>query len=266
MNPPSRQALYMDIQELPVQNDKHRFIADCIDITTREVDEDATRTGRNIMEKEEHYAEERLEKDEEQPGEERGTNQGGGDMPPLREVPSHEFMLEEAKETDDPHTAVVECESKGQESPQVTERIHACHATPLEECEDLSGGSGEPPSRGVPTQPINCEEINITDTTCLILPVSNATDAQAEDAIFTCDTDPFMPARVAKIQELVQISEDLMEAECREVEQLIEEFANCFALSLSKVNLIPGAVHKLIVPEGTMFCTKIPQCSLNPDQ
>ena len=100
-------------------NDEHGFIADCIDSTTGEVNEDATRTGGSIMEKEERYAEEKLEKDEEQPGEERGTNQGGGDMPPLREVPSHKFMLEEVKETDDPH-AVVECANKGQESPQVT--------------------------------------------------------------------------------------------------------------------------------------------------
>ena len=100
MNPPPRQVLYMDIQELPVQNDEHGFIADCIDIITREVDEDATRTGENIMEKEEHNAEERLEKNEEQPGDELGTNQGGGDVLPLREVPSHEFMLEEAKETE----------------------------------------------------------------------------------------------------------------------------------------------------------------------
>ena len=80
------------------------------------------------------------------------------------------------------------------------------------------------------------------------------------------DTDPFMPACVAKIRELVQIGEDLMEAERKEVEQLIEEFADCFALSLSEVNLIPGAVHKLNVPEGTTFRTKIPQRSLNPDQ
>lgn len=43
-------------------------------------------------------------------------------------------------------------------------------------------------------------------------------------------------------------------------------FADCFALSLSKVNLIAGAVHKLNVPEGATFRTKVPQHSLNPDQ
>ncbi|KIK00108.1 hypothetical protein K443DRAFT_132777 [Laccaria amethystina LaAM-08-1] len=131
---------------------------------------------------------------------------------------------------------------------------------------DLSGGNDEPPSRGVPTQPVHRDEINVADASYLILPVSNTANAQAEDTIFTRDTDPFLPARVAKIRELVQIGEDLTKAERKEVEQLIEEFADCFALSLSEVNLIPGAVHKLNIPEGATFRTKIPQRPLNPDQ
>jgi len=188
-------------------------------------------------------------------------------MPPLREVPGHKSMLEEAKDADDPHAAVAKYTSNGQESPQLTKSAHTCHAMLLEkECGDLSGGNDEPPSRGVPTHPIGCNEINIADTPYLVLPVSNAADAPAEDAIFTWDTDPFLPARVAKIWELVQIGEDLTETEHKEVERLIEEFANCFVLSLSKVNLIPGAVHRLNIPQGTTFRMKIPQCPLNPDQ
>jgi len=87
-----------------------------------------------------------------------------------------------------------------------------------------------------------------------------------EEAIFTCQTEPFLPACVAKILDLVQIGEDVTEVQCNEVKQLIVEFADCFALLLTKVNLIPGAVHKLNIPEDATFRTKIPQCSFNPDQ
>jgi len=66
--------------------------------------------------------------------------------------------------------------------------------------------------------------------------------------------------------ELVQIGEDVTAAEHEEVSRLIAEFADCFVLSLSKVNLIPGAVHKLKVPEDATFRMKIPQCLFNPDQ
>ena len=44
------------------------------------------------------------------------------------------------------------------------------------------------------------------------------------------------------------------------------EYADCFALSIKEVNAIPGAVHKLNIPEGITFCTKIPPRSYNPDQ
>jgi len=64
----------------------------------------------------------------------------------------------------------------------------------------------------------------------------------------------------------VEIGEDIMVAQCEEVKQLIVEFADCFALSLSEVNLIPGAMHKLKVPEDATFHMKIPQRTFNPDQ
>ena len=58
----------------------------------------------------------------------------------------------------------------------------------------------------------------------------------------------------------------MSEVQRDEVKQLIAEFADCFALCLSEVNLIPGAIHKLYIPEGSTFRTKIPQRSFNPDQ
>jgi len=91
-------------------------------------------------------------------------------------------------------------------------------------------------------------------------------DAQAEDAIFTHHTKPFLLERVTKVVELVQIGNNITVSQREAVELLIAEFANCFALSLSEVNLIPGTVHKLNVPEDVTFHTKIPQCSFNPDQ
>ena len=104
------------------------------------------------------------------------------------------------------------------------------------------------------------------DTPCLTLPVTHAVDASPEDVIFTHHTDPFLPAHIEKIIELVKIGEDITTAQCKEVKSLITEFADCFALSLSEVNLIPGAVHKLNIPEDATFQTKIPQRSFNPDQ
>ncbi|KIK00722.1 hypothetical protein K443DRAFT_52292, partial [Laccaria amethystina LaAM-08-1] len=131
---------------------------------------------------------------------------------------------------------------------------------------DLSGGSDEPPSRGVPTHLTDHHMTIPTDVLSLILPVSNAADVSPEDVIFTHHTDPFLPARVMKILELVKIGEDVTTAQREEVKSLVTEFADCFALSLSEVNLIPGAVHKLNIPEDTTFRTKIPQRSFNPDQ
>ena len=47
---------------------------------------------------------------------------------------------------------------------------------------------------------------------------------------------------------------------------VIKEFADCFALAISEVNTVPGAVHKLDIPEDATFRTKIGQRSLNPPQ
>src|ERR1700678_3613886 len=50
------------------------------------------------------------------------------------------------------------------------------------------------------------------------------------------------------------------------VHELLTEFADCFALSIKEVNVIPGATHKLGIPEGATFRTKIPPRTYNPDQ
>jgi len=47
---------------------------------------------------------------------------------------------------------------------------------------------------------------------------------------------------------------------------LIEEYANCLTLSMSEVHHIPGAVHKINIPEGKTFNTKVHQRPLTPLQ
>jgi len=134
------------------------------------------------------------------------------------------------------------------------------------EQDKLSGENEKPPSRGVPTRPVDSDETNPANVPCLVLPVANAVETLPEDMVFTRLTEPFRPTHITKIMELVQIGSDITAAQYKEVKWLITDFADCFALSLSKVNLIPGAIHKLNIPEDTTFCMKIPQRSLNPDQ
>jgi len=119
---------------------------------------------------------------------------------------------------------------------------------------------------GVPNHLIDRNEITPANTPCLVLPVTEAMETSPEDAIYTHQTEPFLPARVVKILELVEIGKDVTNAQCQEVKCLIVEYADCFALSLSEVNLVPGMVHKLDIPESATFHTKIPQRSFNPDQ
>lgn len=53
---------------------------------------------------------------------------------------------------------------------------------------------------------------------------------------------------------------------CASVKAIIREFADCFTLSMKEVNVIPGAVHKLNIPEGMKLQIKVPPCSYNPVQ
>ena len=182
----------------------------------------------------------------------------------MREVLNHNPASKEANVSDNSHTAVLEYVIDIPKDIQLTEDSHA--KMPWIEQGDLSGGNDEPPSRGVPTHHNNHERTIPANMPCLISPVANASQASPEEVIFTHQTDPFLPACVAKILELVQISEDISEAQRDKVAQLIAKFTDCFALSLSKVNLVPGTVHKLNIPEGSTFHMKIPQCSYNPNQ
>jgi hypothetical protein len=50
------------------------------------------------------------------------------------------------------------------------------------------------------------------------------------------------------------------------VVNIIREHADCFALSMSKVTVVPGATHKLNIPDGTTFKTKVNQRPLTGSQ
>lgn len=80
----------------------------------------------------------------------------------------------------------------------------------------------------------------------------------SEGEPFTRATDPFSTARIQRIQQVVEIGDDLSSEEREEVLALLAEYADVFALSLSEVSVVKGAVHKLNIPEGTKFNVRTP--------
>src|SRR5271168_4255158 len=100
---------------------------------------------------------------------------------------------------------------------------------------------------------------------CMLHPTSK-TPKIDPDSILTRENDPYKPERVQKIKQEVTIGPDVTNEQRQIVLNTLEEYADCFALSMKEVNTIPGAVHKLNIPDGATFRTKIPPRSYNPDQ
>ncbi|KAG2154753.1 hypothetical protein DEU56DRAFT_689372, partial [Suillus clintonianus] len=84
--------------------------------------------------------------------------------------------------------------------------------------------------------------------------------------IFTRATDPMNPARVAYIVKAVQYGKELAPEEREQVEALVTRYADIFACSLSEVFHVPGAQHRLNIPEGTTFSLRVHQRALTPPQ
>ena len=80
------------------------------------------------------------------------------------------------------------------------------------------------------------------------------------------ESNPYKAERVRRIIQEVTIGPDVTQEQRQIIQKLIKEYADCFALSLKEVNVIPGATHKLNIPKGATFRTKIPPRSYNPDQ
>ena len=129
MNPPSRQVLHITGLETLVRNDKFGFIAD--DTTIAE-----TKAGERL--KGEEWC-------EDEQGDGQDTNQGGSNEPPSREVLNHSPAPDEAKESDQPHSPVLEYRIEIQKTNQPTESAQACQTEiPLIKQDDHSGGSTNP--------------------------------------------------------------------------------------------------------------------------
>jgi hypothetical protein len=71
---------------------------------------------------------------------------------------------------------------------------------------------------------------------------------------------------MAEVKRRITIGKDLSTDERRQVDELLGEFVDVFGLSMSEVYAVPGAEHRLNVPEGAKFKTKISQRPLSPPQ
>ncbi|KAF8871403.1 hypothetical protein BD779DRAFT_1680441 [Infundibulicybe gibba] len=85
-------------------------------------------------------------------------------------------------------------------------------------------------------------------------------------SVLTRASDPFNTKRVDAVMKEITIGPDVVGEEREAVVQLLREHADCFALSLSEVTPVKGAVHKLNIPEGTKFNTRIGQRRLTSPQ
>ena len=128
-----------------------------------------------------HCEGENGEQDERAQGEMLGTIQGGGSMPPLREVLNDTPTPEETKETDNFCPTVSKCENDVPMALQSTENTRTCqHELPRVEQGDLSGGNSEPPLRGVPNHPIDCNVTIEADMPHPVAPATKAPEASSE--------------------------------------------------------------------------------------
>src|SRR6202020_1430477 len=64
----------------------------------------------------------------------------------------------------------------------------------------------------------------------------------ADTSIFTRKTKAFATPRVEAVLAAIWIGNDLSPEETRIVQELIKEYADCFALSMGEVYHVPGAV------------------------
>lgn len=87
-----------------------------------------------------------------------------------------------------------------------------------------------------------------------------------DEAIFTHLSDTHNPQCVIWITKCVQFSNNLSPEELERARKLVREYTDIFAGSLKEVLPVPGAVHKLHIPNGTMFNLRVHQRPLTPPQ
>ena len=112
----------------------------------------------------------------------------------------------------------------------------------------------KPPSREVPNNTHhNTAEAHTDNQTHPVYVTTNKTFKADPESVLTKDKDPQNPERVNRIMKEVTIGPDIMQEQHEIVQKLLEEYADCFTLSIKEVNAIPGAVHKLNIPKDTTF-------------
>jgi hypothetical protein len=77
--------------------------------------------------------------------------------------------------------------------------------------------------------------------------------------VFTRHHNPFKLEHVDAVLAELKVGSDLNDEQHVSAVNLLHEFADCFALSMSEVKAILGANHKLNILEGTKFKTKVNQ-------
>ena len=92
------------------------------------------------------------------------------------------------------------------------------------------------------------------------------TDHADKANVFTCTTNPQNPARLAILLDQIHVGPDLSPEERLAVQQLITEFADCFALSMAEVIPVDDAIHRLNIPANATFSCKVRQRPLTPPQ
>jgi len=188
------------------------------------------------------------------------------DEPAADNTTRHRAFIEEVEDEDSPGRNVTR-----------TKRKHS------------EGGTIEPPTREVTdhescikTYPTNITDEVPTQSTatpvCIVsedMPETNTdqvaeipTDELTSDTanIFTRMSDPFKAARVEEILQQITIGDDLTSGEKAQVRALISEFADVFALSVSEVTPVEGAVHQLNIEPDARFSTKVHQKPLTLPQ
>jgi len=198
---------------------------------------------------------------------------------PSREVPNTMFMTTEPfTNSGQSHRAFIE-EVEDEDSPQYEKKEEEVARAKKRHSE---GDTATPPVRKVPSCDTYIRNSN-TDTAdkALVEPAPMPICMVSEDApemspdymaeilieelasdnanIFMCRTDPFKPAQVEEIWCLVKIGDDLTNHERSQVQSLVTEFVDVFALSVSKVTQVEGAVHRLNIDPNAKFLTKIHQ-------
>jgi len=129
------------------------------------------------------------------------------------------------------------------------------------------GGNDAPPSREVLETSAENPDSDVTNHDAAPVYANQLVEGTEDiDTIQTRSSQPFKPECVAHIMKEVTIGDDLSDQQHTQVQDLICEFVDCFALSMKEVNAIPGAVHKLNIPEGMKLQIKVPPQSYNPVQ